>query len=44
MRPFFSMKRAPMFDVMIRIVFLKSMFRPKLSVRRPSSMIWRSML
>ena len=33
-----------MFDVMIRIEFLKSMLRPKLSVSRPSSMIWRSML
>ncbi len=37
MRPFFSMKRAPMFEVMIRIVFLKSTVLPRPSVRCPSS-------
>ena len=37
MRPFFSMKRAPMLEVMIRIVFLKSMVLPRPSVRWPSS-------
>ena len=34
---------APMFVVMIRIVFLKSITRPTLSVSRPSSMICSSM-
>ena len=37
MRPFFSMKRAPMLEVMIRIAFLKSMVLPRPSVRWPSS-------
>ena len=35
---------APALVVMMMIVFLKSTLRPKLSVSRPSSMIWRSML
>jgi hypothetical protein len=38
------MTSAPRFEVMMRMVFLKSTVRPKLSVSRPSSMIWRSML
>ena len=37
MRPFFSMKRAPMLEVMMMIVFLKSMVLPRPSVRWPSS-------
>ncbi len=40
MRPFFSMKRAPMLEVMMMIVFLKSMVLPSPSVRWPSSKTW----
>ena len=36
-RPFFSMKRAPMLEVMMMIAFLKSMVLPRPSVRCPSS-------
>ena len=43
-RPFFSMKRAPMFEVMIRMVFLKSTVLPRPSVSWPSSNTWRSTL
>ena len=43
-RPFFSMKRAPMFEVMIRMVFLKSTVLPSPSVRWPSSNTCRSTL
>ena len=35
---------APAFVVMMRIVFLKSTTRPNESVKRPSSMIWSSIL
>ena len=44
MRPFFSMKRAPMFDVMMMMAFLKSMVLPRPSVRWPSSNTWSSTL
>jgi len=44
MRPFFSMKRAPMLEVMITMAFLKSMVLPRPSVRCPSSKTWRSTL
>ena len=40
----FLIASAPMLVVMIKIVFLKSTCRPKLSVSRPSSMICSSML
>ncbi len=35
--PFFWMKRAPMFEVMMMIAFLKSTVLPSASVRMPSS-------
>src|SRR3954462_14788129 len=41
---FFAIALAPMFEVMITIVFLKSTCRPWASVRRPSSSIWSRML
>ncbi len=44
MRPFFSMKRAPMFDVMMMMQFLKSTVLPSPSVRWPSSKTCSRML
>ena len=41
---FFEIWRAPMFDVMITIVFRKSTRRPWASVSFPSSRIWSRML
>ena len=41
---FLAIDDAPMFDVMMTIVFRKSTCRPWASVRRPSSSIWRRML